>query len=92
MYSCCNYIIESPSAFNIDYMYIVWCSFIIVINLPCFFVVGMTLGELRQLYFRMREEVFVGGMFSVSKKTDALEALLQQQFGDKCMNDVEFPK
>ena len=71
---------------------IVWCSFIIVTNSPFFFVVGMTLGELRQLYFRMSEEVFSGGMFSVSKKTDALETLLQQQFGDKCMNDVEFPK
>lgn len=53
---------------------------------------GISLAELRQLYFRMREEVLCGGLMSVSKKTDALEHLLRSTFGNMNMKDKEYPK
>ena len=56
------------------------------------FSVGMSLGEVRQLYFQLREEVFAGGVLSISKRTDALEKMLKTQFKDKRLKDVEYPK
>lgn len=54
--------------------------------------VGLTLPELRQMYFRMREEVLCGGLMSTAKKTDALEHLLKSNFGNINMRDKEFPR
>ena len=52
----------------------------------------MSLPELRQLYFLLREEVFVGGLLSTPRRTEALERILKEQFKEKRMTDVEFPK
>ena len=54
--------------------------------------VGMSLPELRQLYFELREEVFSGGLMSSARRTEALEYILRKQFRDICMNDEHFPK
>ena len=59
---------------------------------PIVLAVGLTLPELRQMYFRMREEVLCGGVMSTAKKTDALEHLLKSNFGNINMRDKEFPK
>ena len=52
----------------------------------------MSLPELRQLYFLLREEVFVGGLLSTPRRTEAFERILKEQFKEKRMTDVEFPK
>ena len=52
----------------------------------------MSLNELRQLYFQLREDVFAGGLLSISRRTETLEHMLKQQFKDKRMNDVDYPK
>ena len=52
----------------------------------------MSLGEVRQLYFQLREEVFAGGVLSITKRTDALENMLKTQFKNKRLKDVEYPK
>jgi calcium-independent phospholipase A2 len=53
---------------------------------------GMSLAELRQLYFQLRENVFAGGMLSVARRTEALEQILKEQFKNKKMCDVDYPK
>ena len=83
---------RSQAPLMLKYLFVSYYMYFTVEVGSPFFIVGMTLGELRQLYFRLREEVFIGGMLSASKKSDALESLLQQQFGDKRMSEVEFPK
>ena len=55
-------------------------------------IVGMSLSEVRQLYFQLREEVFAGGVLSITKRTDALENMLKTQFKNKRLKDVEYPK
>ena len=52
----------------------------------------MSLPELRQFYFEIREEVFGGGLMSSARRTEALEYILRKQFRDICMNDEHFPK
>ena len=65
-----------------------YMSYIIYLSI----LVGMSLPELRQLYFLLREEVFVGGLLSTPRRTEALERILKEQFKEKRMADVEFPK
>lgn len=65
-----------------------YISYIIYLSI----LVGMSLPELRQLYFLLREEVFVGGLLSTPRRTEAFERILKEQFKEKRMTDVEFPK
>ena len=52
----------------------------------------MQLPELRQLYFQLREKVFSGGIMSTAKRSEELEIMLRQQFKNKCMSDVDYPR
>lgn len=50
-----------------------------------------SLAQLRQLYFRMREEVF--GKSAVSYNTAGLETMLKREFTETmCMDDVTYPR
>ena len=51
-----------------------------------------SLRELRQLYFRMKDEVFGRGRFGMAYNTDKLEEILKQEFGDIKMSDVQYPR
>lgn len=52
----------------------------------------MSLGEIRQLYFQLCEDVFTGGVLSISRRTEALEHMLKHQFKNKRLSDVDYPK
>lgn len=71
-----------------------YISYLIYLSIDVYLsiLVGMSLPELRQLYFLLREEVFVGGLLSIPRRTEALERILKEQFKEKRMTDVEFPK
>lgn len=52
-----------------------------------------TLGELRQLYFKMKDKVFGTERLGFAYNTEALEHLLIQEFGTTMrLTDQEFPK
>ena len=54
---------------------------------------GMSVTEVRQLYFKMKDAVFGNPKGGVSFNTAALQDLLFETFGnDLCMNDVTSPK
>ena len=51
-----------------------------------------SLAQLRQLYFKMKDKVFKNDRLGFAYNTEALENILQEEFGEVKMNDVEFPK
>ena len=54
---------------------------------------GKSLLEIRQLYFKMKEEVFSSPRAGLPFNTKALEKLLQDELGtEMCMGDVKQPK
>ena len=54
---------------------------------------GKSLLEIRQLYFKMKEEVFSRPRAGFAYNTRALEKLLQDELGtEMCMGDVKRPK
>ena len=58
-----------------------------------FLTAGKSLLEIRQLYFKMREEVFSSPRAGFAFNTKALEKLLQDELGtEMCMGDVKRPK
>lgn len=53
----------------------------------------MSLKEIRQLYFKLKEEVFANPNFGIGFNTDALERLLLELPGAKMrMSEVRSPK
>ena len=51
------------------------------------------LSELRQLYFKLKDQVFSSGRLRVGYDTDALEEVLKETFGtDATMADCRYPK
>lgn len=55
-------------------------------------VAKRSLPQLRQLYFRMKDKVFKNERLGFSYNTDALEEILQEEFGEITMSEVEFPR
>ena len=54
---------------------------------------GKSLLEIRQWYFKMKEEVFSSPRAGLPFNTRALEKLLQDELGtEMCMSDVKQPK
>ena len=51
-----------------------------------------TLRELRQLYFRLKDDVFGKGRFGMAYNTNKLEEILKHEFGDMKMSDVNYPR
>lgn len=49
--------------------------------------------EVKQLYLRMKNEIFGGGFLRVVNNSAALDRLLMKEFGtDTIMSDVRHPK
>ena len=58
-----------------------------------FLAAKMSLKEIRQLYFKLKEEVFANPNFGIGFNTDALERLLLELPGAKMrMSEVRSPK
>ena len=58
-----------------------------------FTVAKKTLCQLRQLYFKLKDEVFSNDRIGFAYNTEALEKLLKEELGmDMTMNDVKFPR
>ena len=51
-----------------------------------------SLRELRQLYFRLKDEVFGSGRLGLGYDTSKLEEILKSEFGDMKMSDVQYPR
>ena len=51
-----------------------------------------SLAQMRQLYFKMKDKVFKNERLGFSYNTDALEAILQEEFGELKMSDRDFPQ
>ena len=51
-----------------------------------------SLYELRQLYFKLKDEVFGKSRKSVAYNTEALERILKKELGDQRMSDVKYPR
>jgi len=62
-------------------------------NQSHFTVAKKTLCQLRQLYFKLKDEVFSNDRIGFAYNTEALEKLLKEELGmDMTMNDVKFPR
>ena len=58
-----------------------------------FLTAGKSLHEIRQLYFKIKEEMFSSPRAGLAFNTKALEKLLQDELGtEMCMGDVKRPK
>ena len=58
-----------------------------------FYVGGKSLSELRQLYFRIKDEIFAKGRYGFGWDSDAYEELLQQYLDPKMkLMDVKHPQ
>ena len=54
---------------------------------------GKSLSDLRQLYFRIKDEIFAKGRYGFAWDSDAYEEILQQYLDPKIMMmDVTHPK
>ena len=52
-----------------------------------------TLSELRQMYFKMKEDIFAKSGFEIGYNTNALEKILKQTFdSDMKMSDMKEPQ
>ena len=51
-----------------------------------------SLSELRQLYFRMKDEIFGNARAGMAYNTEALEKILKDEMGEVSMNDVQYPR
>lgn len=59
----------------------------------CSCVGNKTLSELRQLYFKMKEDIFAKSGFEIGYNTKALERILKHTLDDKMrMSDIKEPK
>ena len=59
----------------------------------CFIAAKKSLSDLRQLYFRLKDEVFANPRGGFAYNTKALQKILQEILGtEKCMCDVTQPK
>lgn len=69
-------------------------SFVVSITFSTlFYSAKKSLFELRQLYFRMKDEVFAHDRLGFAYNTDALETILKEEFGTHMtMADVQSPK
>ena len=64
-----------------------------VSNIQIIAVGKKTLKEIRQLYFRLREDVFGSGRLGMGYDTPKLEEILQHEFGTKMtMDDISYPR
>ena len=58
-----------------------------------YFPGGKSLSELRQLYFRIKDEIFAKGRYGFGWDSDAYEELLQQYLDPKMkLMDVKHPR
>lgn len=65
----------------------VYCTILFLVS------AGMSVTEVRQLYFKMKDAVFGNPKGGVSFNTAALQDLLVETFGtDLCMDHVTSPK
>ncbi len=54
---------------------------------------GKTLSEMRQIYFRVKDEIYAHPRAGFAFNTKGLERILLEVLGDtSCMNDVKTPK
>jgi hypothetical protein len=52
-----------------------------------------SLSELRQIYFKLKEEIFAKSGFGIGYNTEALEKILKSSFDSKMkMSDIKEPK
>ena len=66
-------------------------AFCLLLILFC--VAGKSLKEMRQLYFKMKDQVFSNDRFGFGYNTEVLEKLLIEEFGTELrMSDVTFPR
>ena len=51
-----------------------------------------SLREIRQLYFRLKDEVFGSGRLGIGYNTKRLEEILKDEFGGMKMSDIQYPR
>lgn len=51
-----------------------------------------TLREVRQFYFKLKDEIFGNSKTNLAFDTKELEGFLQDAFGDMTMNSVKYPR
>ena len=51
-----------------------------------------SLREIRQLFFRLKDEVFGSGRLGLGYNTKGLEEIFKNVFGDMTMSDVQYPR
>ena len=69
---------------------IVKCVVMFVVLFP---IAKKSLQELRQLYFKLKDQVFARDRMGFAYNTDALESILKEEFGeDMVMSDCQFPR
>ena len=64
-----------------------------ILHLYCMHAGGKSLSELRQLYFRIKDEIFAKGRYGFGWDSDAYEAILQEYLDPNIMlTDVKYPR
>ena len=58
----------------------------------CIYVGKRSLAEMRQFYFKAREDVFKDPQGGITFHSDAYEHMIVDAFGEMKMNDVQHPK
>ena len=53
---------------------------------------GMTLSDVRDLYIRMAPTIFGGNFLYASRRSNDMEKLMRETFGEKKMNCIKEPK
>ena len=57
------------------------------------FTAKKSLAEIRQMYFKLKDEVFARDRMGFAYNTDALESILKEGLGeDTLMSDCQFPR
>ena len=51
-----------------------------------------SLRELRQFYFKIKDEVFHSGRFGLGYNTGKMEEVVRKEFGDMKMNEISHPR
>jgi len=67
-------------------------SVCVCVRMSVFAAARRSLAQMRQLYFKMKDTVFKNERLGFSYDTDALEAILQEEFGELRMSDRDFPQ
>ena len=62
------------------------------INISTFFIAKLSLREIRQLFYKMKDDVFGRKFLSINSCTKELTEVFLNLFGTMTMDEVRFPK